>query len=60
MYRVFLKHPLALLRDFINNDVPGLEFRIYFYGSRQQGTVPPESDLDPAIEFSSPWRTGKR
>ena len=59
MDRVKLKHILTHLHDIITNDVPGLEFRIYFYGSRQGGTERPDSDLDLAIEFLSPLEDGE-
>ncbi len=32
---------------------------MYFYGSRQQGTERPDSDLDLAIEFLSPMEDGE-
>ena len=59
MDRVKLKHLLTHLHDIITNDVPGLEFQIHFYGSRQQGTERPDSDLDLAIEFLSPLEDGE-
>ena len=59
MDRIRLKHTLTHLHDIITNDVPGLEFRIYFYGSRQRGAERPDSDLDLAIEFLSPLEDGE-
>ena len=59
MDRVRLKHILTHLHDVITNDIPGLEFRIYFYGSCQQGTERPDSDLDLAIEFLGPMEDGE-
>ena len=50
---------LTHLHDVITNDVPGLSFRIWFYGSRQQGTEHAESDLDLAIEMLSPMEDGE-
>jgi predicted nucleotidyltransferase len=50
---------LTHLHDIISNDVPGLSFRIWFYGSRQQGTKHAESDLDLAIEMLSPMEDGQ-
>lgn len=50
---------LTHLHDIITNDVPGLSFRIWFYGSRQKGTERIESDLDLAIEMLSPMEDGE-
>jgi len=59
MDRIRLRHILTHFHDIITNDIPGLEFRIHFYGSRQQGTERPDSDLDLAIEFLSPMEDGE-
>ena len=59
MNRIRLKHIITHLHDIITNDTPGLEFRIHFYGSRQQGLEHPDSDLDLAIEFLSPMEEGE-
>lgn len=59
MDRIKLKHILAQLHDVITNDMPGLQFRIQFYGSRQQGKERKDSDMDLAIEFLSPMEDGE-
>jgi len=59
MDKLRLRHLLTHLHDVITNDVPGLSFRIWFYGSRQKGTEHAESDLDLAIEMLSPMENGE-
>ena len=59
MDRTRLRHVLTHLHDVITNDMPGLQFRIHFYGSRQQGTERLDSDLNLAIEFLSPLEDGE-
>ena len=59
MDRTLLRHILTHLHDVITNDVPGLQFRIHFYGSRRQGTERLDSDLNLAIEFLSPLEDGE-
>ena len=59
MDRLRLRHMLNHLHDIITNDIPGLSFRVWFYGSRQQGTEHPESDLDLAVEMLSPMEDGE-
>ena len=54
MDRTLLRHSLIHLHDVTTNDVPGFQFRIHFFGSRQRGTERPDSDLNLAIEFLSP------
>ena len=54
-----MRHILTHLHDVITNDVPGLQFRVHLYGSRQQGTERSESDLNLAIEFLSPLEDGE-
>ncbi len=45
MDRTLLRHILTHLHDVITNDVPGLQFRIHLYGSRQRRTERPDSNL---------------
>ena len=59
MDRTRLRHILTHLHDVITNDVPGLQFRIHFYGSRQRETERPDSDLNLAMEFLSPLEDGE-
>ena len=59
MDRTRFRHILTHLHDVITNDVPGLQFRIHFYGSRRKGTERPSSDLNLAIEFLSPLEDGE-
>ncbi len=54
-----LRHILTHLHDVITNDVPGLQFRIHFYGSRQRGPERSDSNLDLAIEIRSPMEDGE-
>jgi uncharacterized protein len=49
--RTKLHRALVHLHDWIWNDLPQLDFRIHFYGSRRRGIERPDSDLDLAIEF---------
>ena len=51
MERVRLRHIPARLHHIITNNIPGLQFQIYFFGSHQQETERPDSLLDLAIEF---------
>ena len=59
MDRTRLKHILTHLHDVITNDVPGLQFRIHFYGSHRQGRERLDSDLNLAMEFLSPLEDGE-
>jgi predicted nucleotidyltransferase len=58
MDRIRLRHVLTHLHDVITNDIPGLSFRMWFYGSRQRGTEHADSDVDLAIETLSPMEDG--
>jgi predicted nucleotidyltransferase len=59
MDRIRLRHVLTHLHDVITNDIPGLSFRMWFYGSRQRGTEHADSDVDLAIETLSPMEDGE-